>query len=146
MYEQIKKDMVAAMKDGDKFKLNVIRMLKSAIMLKEIEVKPNDLTDDDVLAVIKSEVKKRKGSVEEFEKYGKLDQVEDLKKEVEILSVYLPEELSEEALLQIIEEGIKEVCAESIKDMGKVMKYVTEKAGAAADMSKVSSLVKSKLA
>ena len=82
MYEQIKKDMVAAMKDGDKFKLNVIRMLKSAIMLKEIEVKPNDLTDDDVLAVIKSEVKKRKGSIEEFEKYGKLDQVEDLKKEV----------------------------------------------------------------
>lgn len=146
MYEQIKKDMVAAMKDGDKFKLNVIRMLKSAIMLKEIEVKPNDLTDDDVLAVIKSEVKKRKGSIEEFEKYGKLDQVEDLKKEVEILSVYLPEELSEEALLQIIEEGIKEVGAESIKDMGKVMKYVTEKAGAAADMSKVSSLVKSKLA
>lgn len=146
MYEQIKKDMVAAMKDGDKFKLNVIRMLKSAIMLKEIEVKPNDLTDDDVLAVIKSEVKKRKGSIEEFEKYGKLDQVEYLKKEVEILSVYLPEELSEEALLQIIEEGIKEVGAESIKDMGKVMKYVTEKAGAAADMSKVSSLVKSKLA
>lgn len=146
MYEQIKKDMVAAMKDGDKFKLNVIRMLKSAIMLKEIEVKPNDLTDDDVLAVIKSEVKKRKGSIEEFEKYGKLNQVEDLKKEVEILSVYLPEELSEEALLQIIEEGIKEVGAESIKDMGKVMKYVTEKAGAAADMSKVSSLVKSKLA
>jgi len=146
MYEQIKKDMVEAMKSGDKFKLNVIRMLKSAIMLKEIEVKPNDLTDDDVLAVVKSEVKKRKGSIEEFEKYGKLDQVEDLKKEVEILSVYLPEELSEEALLQIIEEGIKEVGAESIKDMGKVMKYVTEKAGAAADMSKVSVLVKSKLA
>jgi uncharacterized protein YqeY len=146
MYEQIKKDMVEAMKSGDKFKLNVIRMLKSAIMLKEIEVKPNELTDDDTLAVVKSEVKKRKGSIEEFEKYGKLDQVEDLKKEVEILSVYLPEELSEEALLQIIDEGIKEVGAESIKDMGKVMKYVTEKAGAAADMSKVSVLVKQKLA
>jgi uncharacterized protein YqeY len=146
MYEQIKKDMVEAMKSGDKFKLNVIRMLKSAIMLKEIEVKPNELTDDDTLAVVKSEVKKRKGSIEEFEKYGKLDQVEDLKKEVEILSVYLPEELSEEALLKIIDEGIKEVGAESIKDMGKVMKYVTEKAGAAADMSKVSVLVKQKLA
>ena len=146
MYEQIKKDMVEAMKSGDKFKLNVIRMLKSAIMLKEIEVKPNELTDDDTLAVVKSEVKKRKGSIEEFEKYGKLDQVEDLKKEVEILSVYLPEELSEEALLQIIDEGIKEVGAESIKDMGKVMKYVTEKAGAAADMAKVSILVKQKLA
>ena len=146
MYEQIKKDMVEAMKGGDKFKLNVIRMLKSAIMLKEIEVKPNDLTDDDVLAVVKSEVKKRKGSIEEFEKYGKLDQVEDLKKEVEILSVYLPEELSEEALLAIIDEAIANVGAESIKDMGKVMKYVTEKAGAAADMSKVSGLVKQKLA
>ncbi len=146
MYDQIKKDMVEAMKGGDKFKLNVIRMLKSAIMLKEIEVKPNDLTDDDVLSVIKSEVKKRKGSIEEYEKFGKTDAVDDLKKEVEILSVYLPEELSEEALMVIIEEGIKEVGAESIKDMGKVMKYVTEKAGAAADMSKVSKLVKEKLA
>ena len=146
MYDQIKKDMVEAMKGGDKFKLNVIRMLKSAIMLKEIEVKPNDLTDDDVLSVIKSEVKKRKGSIEEYEKFGKTDAVEDLKKEVEILSVYLPEELSEEALMAIIEDGIKEVGAESIKDMGKVMKYVTEKAGAAADMSKVSKLVKEKLA
>lgn len=146
MYDQIKKDMVEAMKGGDKFKLNVIRMLKSAIMLKEIEVKPNDLTDDDVLAVIKSEVKKRKGSIEEYEKFGKTDAVEDLKKEVEILSVYLPEELSEEALMTIIEDGIKEVGAESIKDMGKVMKYVTDKAGAAADMSKVSKLVKEKLA
>ena len=146
MYDQIKKDMVEAMKGGDKFKLNVIRMLKSAIMLKEIEVKPNDLTDDDVLAVIKSEVKKRKGSIEEYEKFGKAEAVEDLKKEVEILSVYLPEELSEEALMAIIEDGIKEVGAESIKDMGKVMKYVTDKAGAAADMSKVSKLVKEKLA
>ena len=146
MYDQIKKDMVEAMKGGDKFKLNVIRMLKSAIMLKEIEVKPNDLTDDDVLAVIKSEVKKRNGSIEEYEKFGKTDAVEDLKKEVEILSVYLPEELSEEALMTIIEDGIKEVGAESIKDMGKVMKYVTDKAGAAADMSKVSKLVKEKLA
>lgn len=146
MYDQIKKDMVEAMKGGDKFKLNVIRMLKSAIMLKEIEVKPNDLTDDDVLAVIKSEVKKRKGSIEEYEKFGKTDAVEDLKKEVEILSVYLPEELSEEALLAIIDEAIANVGAESIKDMGKVMKYVTEKAGAAADMSKVSGLVKQKLA
>lgn len=146
MYEQIKKDMVEAMKAQDKFKLSVIRMLKSAIMLKEIEVKPNDLTDEDVISVVKTEVKKRKGSIEEFEKYGKLEQVDDLKKEVEILSVYLPEELSEEAILVIIEEAIKEVNAESIKDMGKVMKYVTDKAGAAADMSKVSKLVKEKLA
>ena len=146
MFDQIKSDLTTAMKEKDTFKLNVIRMLKSAIMLKEIEVKPNDLTDDDVLAVIKSEVKKRKGSIEEYEKFGKTDAVEDLKKEVEILSVYLPEELSEEALLAIIDEAIANVGAESIKDMGKVMKYVTEKAGAAADMSKVSGLVKQKLA
>ena len=146
MFDQIKSDLTTAMKEKDTFKLNVIRMLKSSIMLKEIEVKPNDLTDDDVLAVIKSEVKKRKGSIEEYEKFGKTDAVEDLKKEVEILSVYLPEELSEEALLTIIDEAIANVGAESIKDMGKVMKYVTEKAGAAADMSKVSGLVKQKLA
>ena len=148
MYDTVRKDLMEAMKSGDKFKLSVIKMLKSALMNEEINLGGNGsgLTDDQVLAVIKREVKKRNGSIEEYTKYGKMDAVEDLKKEVEILSIYLPEELSEEALLAIIEEGIKEVGAESIKDMGKVMKYVTDKAGAAADMSKVSKLVKEKLA
>lgn len=147
MYEQIKKDLVEAMKSGDKFKLSVIRMLKSALQNEEINLGGNGsgLNDDQVLTVIKREVKKRNGSIEEYTKYNKLDAVEDLKKEVEILSAYLPEEMSEEELNTHIDEIIAEIGAESIKDMGKVMKEVTSRYGSVVDMGKASSIVKSKL-
>ncbi len=147
MYEQVKKDLIEAMKYGDKFKLSVIKMLKSALMNEEINLGSNGsgLTDDQVLAVIKREVKKRNGSIEEYTKYGKLDAVEDLKKEVEILSTYLPEEMSEEELTKHIDEIIAEIGAESIKDMGRVMKELTAKYASQIDMGKASSIVKSKL-
>ena len=147
MYETVKKDLVAAMKAGDKFKLNVIKMLKSALMNEEINLGGNGsgLTDDQVLAVIKREVKKRNSSIEEYAKYGKDDTVEELKKEVEILSVYLPEEMSDDELSRHVDEIIAEVGAESIKDMGRVMKELTSKYGSVIDMSKASGIVKSKL-
>lgn len=147
MYEQIKKDLVDAMKSGDKFKLGVIRMLKSALQNEEITLGGNGsgLTDDQVLTVIKREVKKRNSSIEEYTKYNKPDAVEDLKKEVEILSTYLPEEISEEELTKHIEEVIAEIGAETIKDMGRVMKEITAKYGSVVDMSKASQIVKSKL-
>ena len=147
MYDTVKKDLVAAMKAGDKFRLNVIKMLKSALMNEEINLGGNGsgLTDDQVLAVIKREVKKRNSSIEEYTKYGKDDVVEELKKEVEILSVYLPEEMSDEELSRHVDEIIAEVGAESVKDMGRVMKELTAKYGSAIDMSKASGIVKSKL-
>lgn len=147
MYEQIKKDLVEAMKSGDKFKLSVIRMLKSALQNEEINLGGNGsgLNDDQVLTVIKREVKKRNGSIEEYTKYGKTDAVEDLKKEVEVLSVYLPEEMSEEELTKHIDEIISEINAESIKDMGRVMKELTAKYASQIDMGKASSIVKAKL-
>jgi uncharacterized protein YqeY len=147
MYDQIKKDLIEAMKSGDKFKLGVIKMLKSALMNEEINLGGNGsgLTDDQVLAVIKREVKKRNGSIEEYTKYGKTDAVEDLKKEVEVLSVYLPEEMSEEELTKHIDEIISEINAESIKDMGRVMKELTAKYASQIDMGKASSIVKAKL-
>ena len=144
MFDQIKSDLTTAMKEKDTFKLNVIRMLKSAVQMEAIE-KKKDLSDDEVIAVIKREVKKRNSSVEEYTKYGKDEMVESLKKEIEILSVYLPEELSDEALANIVDETIKEVSAESIKDMGNVIKTISAKYGAQADMSKVSKIVKEKL-
>lgn len=147
MYDQIKKDLIEAMKSGDKFKLGVIKMLKSALMNEEINLGGNGsgLTDDQVLAVIKREVKKRNGSIEEYTKYGKTDAVEDLKKEVEVLSVYLPEEMSEEELTKHIDEIISEINAESIKDMGRVMKELTAKYASQIDMGKASNIVKAKL-
>lgn len=148
MFDQIKKDLVDTMKSGDKFKLGVIRMLKSALQNEEITLGGNGsgLTDDQVLTVIKREVKKRNSSIEEYNKYGKEEMVATLKKEVEILSIYLPEELSDDALSQIIDEVISEVGASTMKDMGNVIKTVSAKVGAQADMSKVSKIVKEKLA
>lgn len=144
MFETVKSDLIKAMKEQDKFKLDVIRMLKSAIQNEAIAQK-KDLSDDEVLGVIKREVKKRNSSIEEYTKYGKTEMVESLKKEVAILSEYLPEELSDEALEKIIDEVIAEVGASDIKAMGSVIKAVGAKVGASADMSKVSKIVKEKL-
>ena len=147
MYDQVRKDLTDAMKSGDKFKLNVIRMLKTALMNEEIALYGNGegLSDDEVITVIKREVKKRNNSIDEYTKYNKLDVVEDLKKEVEVLSIYLPPELSDEELDKAVSEIIDEVKPESIKDMGRIMKELTAKYGSSIDMSKASKIVKEKL-
>lgn len=144
MFEKIKADLITTMKEKDKFKLDVIRMLKSAVQNETIE-KKRELTDDEVLAVIKREVKKRNSSIEEYTKYNKIEMVETLKKEVEILSTYLPEEMSDEELMKVIDEVMTEVGATSIKEMGLVIKSVGARVGSCADMSKVSKIVKEKL-
>lgn len=144
MQEQIKKDLETFMRSQDKFSLNVIRMLRSAIQMEEI-AKKSVLTDDEVIAVIKRQVKIKKDSIEEYTKYEKFETVSELEKEIEVLSKYLPEEMSDEELNLIIEEVILELKPTSMKEMGMVMKTVSEKVGNAADMSKVSSIVKSKL-
>ena len=147
MYDQIRQDLTEAMKSGDKFKLGVIRMLKAALMNEEVALHGNGqgLSDEEVITVVKREVKKRNTSIEEYTKFNKMDVVEDLKKEVEIMSVYLPPEMSEEELIKAIDEIIEEVKPESIKDMGRIMKEVTSKYGSSVDMSKVSKIVKEKL-
>jgi uncharacterized protein YqeY len=144
MFDKIKSDLTTAMKERDKFKLDVIRMLKTAVQNEQI-AKMHELSDDEILTVIKREVKKRESSKEEYAKYGKLETVESLTKEIEILSVYLPEEMSEDALMAIIDETIAEVGVTSMKEMGAVIETVAAKVGAAADMSKVSKIVKEKL-
>lgn len=142
--EQITKDMTAAMKEQNKFKLSVLRMLKSAVQMEKIS-KNHDLSDDEVLAVIKKQVKMRKDSVTEFTNFGKTDEIENLNQEISILSEYLPEELSEEEIDKILDEIFADIKPELIKDMGKVMKAATEKIGTIADMSSVSAKVRNKL-
>ncbi len=141
--ERISEDMKGAMKTGDKFKLSVLRMLKSSLQLEKINLK-KDLDDKEVMSVIKKAVKQRKDSIVEFEKYGKTEEIADLQKEIDVLKVYLPEELSEEKIKEEVDEAFQNLKPESIKDMGKVMKYLTDKIGTQADMSLVSKLVKSK--
>ena len=142
--ERIANDMKEAMKSQDKFSLSVLRMLKSALQLEGIQLK-KELTDDEVMVVIKRNVKQRKDSMEEFQKFGKTDEVENLEKEIELLKKYLPEELSEEQIEEIINQVFDEIQPQSIKDMGRVMKELTSKIGTQADMSIVSSKVKARL-
>ncbi|MGN1338089.1 MAG: GatB/YqeY domain-containing protein [Candidatus Coprovivens sp.] len=142
--EQITKDMTTAMKEQDKFKLSVLRMLKSAVQMEKIS-KNHDLSDDEITTVIKRQVKMRKDSIVEFSNFDKKDEIDNLNKEIEILSTYLPEELSEEEIDKILDEVFAEIKPESIKDMGKVMKAATDKLGNRADMSAVSAKVRNKL-
>ena len=145
MLEEINNDLKTAMKEHDSFKLSVIRMLKSALQLEQI-AKKHELDDSEVASVIKKQVKLRKDSISEYEKYGKVDSVKDLEKEIEILSSYLPEEMSKEEIEKFVDEVIAEINPESIKEMCKVMKRLNEVlANKNADMSLASSLVKEKL-
>lgn len=144
MLEKVNSDLVTAMKEQDKFTLSVLRMLKSALKNEEIN-KKSSLTDDEVLAVIKKQVKTRKDSKEEYLTYNRTDLADNLEKEIEILNKYLPEELSDEELEKIVDETIKELNPDGMKGIGLVIKTVGSKCGAAADMKKVSSMVREKL-
>ena len=145
MYEKINEDLKVAMKEKDTFKLSVLRMLKSALQLEQI-AKKHELDDNEVSAVLKKQVKIRKDSLTEYEKYGKTDSVKQLEDEIKILSNYLPEELDAKAVEALVDEAINEVNPSSMKEMGLVMKKINELlVGKNADMSLVSKLVKEKI-
>lgn len=144
MFEKITKDLTEAMKAKDTFRTSVLRMLKSALKNEEIN-KKSPLTDDEVLAIIKKQVKTRKDSMNEYASYNRMDLADSLQKEIDILNAYLPEELSDEELEKIVKETITKVKAESIKQMGMVIKTISSEYGARCDMAKVSKLVKEKL-
>ena len=143
MFEKITKDLTEAMKAKDTFRTSVLRMLKSALKNEEIN-KKSPLTDDEVLAIIKKQVKTRKDSMNEYASYNRMDLADSLQKEIDILNEYLPEELSDEELEKIVKETITKVKAESIKQMGMVIKTISSEYGARCDMAKVSKLVKEK--
>jgi len=142
--EKITEDMKAAMKEGDKVKLNLIRMLRSEIKYKEIEI-GSDLDDEGTVDVLCSAVKKRKESIEEFKKGGREDLVAREGKELRIIYGYLPQQLSEEELLKLIDDSIAEVEAQSPKDIGKVMRVIMPRVKGRADGKKVNQMVSLKL-
>ena len=144
MFDKIKSDMVKAMKEQDKFKLSVIRMIKASIDKERID-KKIEITDEVVIDVLAKELKTREESKLEFSKAGRTDLVEGLDKEIAIIKEYLPEPLTDEEVDKIINDAFKETEASSIKDMGKVMKVVTPKVKGRCDMKEVSSKIKAKL-
>ena len=144
MRERILKDLVTAMKEKDKEKLAVLRMVKGAMQLEEIN-KKEELKDDEVIAVLAKQIKTRKESIVEFQKGNRNDLVEQTEKEIEILETYMPEQLSGEEVEKIIVEAIQKVYASAPSDMGKVMGIITPLLRGKADMSSVSKMVKEKL-
>ena len=144
MVEKIKADMIQAMKEKDKERLTVIRMVKAAMDLEHIDRK-REINDELLIDVVSKQVKMREESILEFEKGNREDLIEKTKKEIEILKAYLPEQLSESEVVEEIEKIFAEVKPESVKDMGKVMKEATAKLRGRADMKKVSEIIKSKL-
>ena len=143
MFEQINEDLKNALKSGDRFKLSVLRMVKSALQLEKIN-KKSELTDDDVYTVLKKQVKQRNDSIKEYTNLNKLETVCTLEKEIEIISAYLPEEASDEQINLVIEDAFKEINPTSMKEMGLVMNYVKEHLSNA-DTVKVSNIVKERL-
>ncbi len=142
--EQVNNEMVRAMKEADKFTLSVLRMLKSALQLEKIN-KKHDLTDEEAIAVIKKQVKIRKDSIEEYTKYNRQDLVDNLTKEVTVLSKYLPEELSESEIIKVLDEIFTELNPTGPESIGAIMKKATEKFAGRADMKLVNTLVREKL-
>ena len=144
MVEKLEKDMIEAMKSKDKDRLTVIRMVKASLKQEEIDHK-KEINDDLLIDVVNKQIKMRKDSISEFEKGNRQDLIEKTQSEIDILMAYLPEQLSKEEVEKIIDEIIKTVNATSIKDMGSVMKEASAKLKGKADMSLVSSIIKSKL-
>ncbi|WP_426447810.1 GatB/YqeY domain-containing protein [Paenibacillus sp. S-38] len=138
--DRLNDDMKLAMKSQDKFKLSVIRMVRSAIKNIEIDTRKT-LDDQEVLDVLNREIKQRKDSLQEFEKAGRDDLAENLKAEVAILMDYMPQQLSDEEVKAIVQQTIQEVGASSKADMGKVMGALMPKVKGRADGKVVNGFV-----
>lgn len=143
--QKILDDIKGAMKNKNTDVLSTLRFLNAQIKNKEIEMRPNEITDEDVIAVIKKSVKQRQDSIEQYEKAGRTELADNEKTELKILETYLPAMMSEEQIAVIVKEAITATGASSMKDMGGVMNYVREKTKGSADNRIVSQLVKSSL-
>ncbi len=144
MRNQILEDLKTAMKNQDKETLAVIRMVKGAIQMEELNTK-KELSDDEVISIIAKQIKTRKESITEFEKASREDLISKTNDEIKILEKYLPEQLTEEEVQKIINEAFEEVKPESMKDMGKLMGYLNPKLKGRTDMGNVSKIIKEKL-
>jgi len=142
--ERLLNDMKAAMKSGDKVALETLRMLRSHINNARI-AKGEDLSEEDVLGVLSKEAKKRKEAIGLYREGGRDDLADKEQQEHDLIVTYLPEALSDQELLDIIQKAIEESGAESLRDMGKVMGVVMPQVKGRADGKQVQAFVKKKL-
>lgn len=140
--EQLFSDLKQAMKDKDSVKKDVVQMVRAGILQIEKDNKIESLDDDSVLTVIAKEIKKLNDVLPDFEKGGRQDLIDEANQKINILKAYLPEQLSEDEIKNIIKTVVDEIGACSMKDMGKVMGAVSAKTKGRADNKLVSELVK----
>jgi uncharacterized protein YqeY len=147
LYETISKDMVTAMKSHDKDSLSTLRLLKSAIdaYLINNKMERNQASDEVVIDVVSKQVKTHKESIEEFKKGNRQDLIDNLEREIELLSKYLPKQLTNEEIEAEINKAFDKIKPTSMKDMGALMKELTPIFKGKADMKLVNEIIKSKL-
>ncbi len=143
--ERITSDYKQAMKDKDAIKVSTLSFLRSQLKYVLIDKKSNQLSDSDVVVVIKKQVKQRQDSIAQFEKGGRVDLVDKEKTEMEILKSYLPQEMSIDDLKGLVDRAVLESGVKSMKDMGAVMKILLPQVAGRADSKQVSDLVRERL-
>lgn len=144
MKEKIMTDLKNAMKNQNKDLLNVVRMIKGAIQLEEINLK-RELTDEEVIAVISKQIKIRKETINELKDSDRTDLINQTSKEIDILEKYMPAMMSEEEINKVLDEVFATVNPTSQADIGKIMGKVSPLLKGKADMSLVNKLVKDRL-
>ena len=141
LYDDIINDLQNALKEQDKQKLSVLRGLKSAIKNKQIALR-KELTDEHIMGVISSEIKRGKEAIEKFSQGSRQDLVEKEEGEIKILSQYLPPQLSTEDIKEMVTQVIEEISASSLKDLGAVMKSAMAKVAGRADGREVNRIAR----
>lgn len=145
MEEKIRQDLKQAQLSRDEVKVSTIRLLLSELTYAKVAKGTDSLTDEDIIASIQKEAKKRKESIESFRKGGREDLVSKEEAELKILQTYLPEQISDEELTKVVDEVITNTGATSAADMGKVIGAVMSKVGQRVEGARVSTLVRLKL-
>jgi len=145
LQDRLSEDLKQAMKSRDQLRMDVIRMIKAAVMNKELEIKKN-LDDAEMSRVMTTMIKQRRESVEQFEKGNRAELAAKERQEIAILESYLPQALSPDQLSAAVDRALQETGARSLKEMGAVMKAVmAQMAGQPIDGKQISDLVRSKL-
>ena len=144
MYDSIKSEIVKAMKERNKERLNVLRMVKAAVDLEHIDKKV-EINDELVLSVVLKQVKMREDSIEQYSKTSRSDLVEKETMELNILKEFLPKPLTDSEVDELISEAIDEIKPEGMKDMGKVMGYLSPKVKGRTDQKALSMKIKERL-
>ncbi|TCT27022.1 hypothetical protein EDD68_101388 [Melghiribacillus thermohalophilus] len=141
LLERLNQDMKQALKNKEKERLGVIRMVKASLQNEAIKLGKDQLSEDEELTVLSRELKQRKESLQEFKRAGRDDLVDNVQAEINVLETYMPEQLSDEELESIVLETIEETGAQSKQEMGKVMGAIMPKVKGKADGSKVNQMV-----